>query len=220
MRWLAWSVIVGSAACTRTNPSFGDGGGTGREDDDDPSSASADDSVSVGDDAEASAEDNSSFETGASDTTKGDTSGSRPCCAAHSHGGCEVPAIEDCVCTGEPECCVEWSELCVDKARMFCAAECSIDEEEGPLDTSDTLDSAGSSGTTSSDTSTTTASDEDGSTTLNLSDCCVPHDGPGCPDASIETCVCVTQALSACCEQDWTETCVAAVPECSALCGG
>jgi hypothetical protein len=223
MRWLVLFGLVGSVACTRVNPSYGPADG-GTDKGEDGSSGRADASVSVGEDAEASAEEASSIETGASAGTSDGTGKSRPCCFAHAELGCEDTVIEECVCAGEPACCeVGWHDACVEKARIFCSAECSIDEEEGPLDTSDTMPSDGTSTTSGGSTtqgSESTTSDEASSTGAPVSDCCVTHDGPGCDDPVTENCVCFENQQEACCDISWSALCVDTAEDCGAVCGG
>jgi len=222
MRWLVLIGVVGSVACTRVNPSYGDGGAEGGGTDqgsDDPSGANEDASVSVGEDAEASADEVSSIETGQSE--QGETGASRPCCLAHSDRGCDDDGVEECVCTSVPECCeIEWSDACVTKARDFCAAEC-LSTEEGHLDTSDTVASEGTStsdASSSSTTETTEPATSDVEGTAGASTCCEIHGDPQCNDLDIEDCVCVQNELEACCSESWGELCVDAAMECGAGC--
>ncbi len=45
-----------------------------------------------------------------------------PCCSPHAGSGCEVNAVEMCVCNADPVCCeTEWDDFCIDGiANMNC----------------------------------------------------------------------------------------------------
>ena len=49
------------------------------------------------------------------------------CCVGDSGmPGCDVPAVQDCVCAFDDYCCgTDWDALCVAKAELFCFAECA-----------------------------------------------------------------------------------------------
>ena len=223
MRWLVLLGVMGSVACTRLNPSYGDSGGTERGDDDDGSGPSddaiADEGVSIGEDAEASAEQGTSLEGQSDEDTAADTGASRSCCLAHTHGGCDEPTIEECVCSLGPSCCeVEWDESCAGKAQSACRAECGT--LEGPFDTSDTM--SGEESTTSGEGSTShgsaTATSDGESDTGTMSSCCEMQLGPGCDNPTLEDCVCVTNGMKACCVNQWTTDCADAFVSCGGRC--
>jgi hypothetical protein len=47
------------------------------------------------------------------------------CCAQRAESGCEVPAIEQCVCEVDSPCCTSaWDRLCVAEAISFCLVQC------------------------------------------------------------------------------------------------
>ncbi len=56
--------------------------------------------------------------------------------------------------------------------------------------------------------------DDDDDTPISDSDCCVAHDSPGCETAECQELVCAKRAR--CCEEPWSESCVALT---SCLCG-
>ncbi len=86
-----------------------------------------------------------------------------------------------------------------------------------------TAGSTGTSPATSPPTTgvSTTGSNPSGSVTTDDlppgSGCCQPHEGPGCNEAAVQTCVCDMDA--SCCGFDWQETCVdLAQARCDATC--
>ncbi len=221
MRWLVFMGIVATAACTRLNPSYGDGGSTGggTSNDDDPSasasaSASADDDDDGSASMSASADDDANPDSGLDGTETGGNA--RPCCVPHSGIGCEDASVEECVCSQVPDCCaVEWNDHCSQKARE-CGGACGV-VDDGPLEestsippmTSDDSDSATDGSTSTSDGGSSTGTTVDG-------DCCTTHDDPGCSDDKAAACVC--ESLPQCCEEGWTKACVDQVAACAFAC--
>ena len=50
-----------------------------------------------------------------------------PCCEAHSGGGCEIDAVETCVCAEDPMCCQAspgWDSFCVTEIGTFDCGMC------------------------------------------------------------------------------------------------
>ena len=59
------------------------------------------------------------------DITRNETPGGT-CCETAESGGCDVEAVESCVCDLAAFCCDDaWGEVCVDVAKAVCDADCS-----------------------------------------------------------------------------------------------
>ncbi|MCX4242148.1 hypothetical protein [Paraliomyxa miuraensis] len=123
-------------------------------------------------------------------TTGGGDDGN--CCVPHPATGCEVPAVETCVCALDPFCCsMEWDGICVDEAINDCAANCPGGGTEG---TSMTGGTGGGGG-----------------------DCCAANGTPGCDDPACEAAVCALDPF--CCSMEWDGICAdEATMECPVLC--
>lgn len=80
----------------------------------------------------------------------GSCPGNNPCCAADDEPGCNEPEIQACVCTDEPQCCVDgWTFACVEAIEDL---ECGICRERGSSSSGGTTSTT--SGTTSGATTT------------------------------------------------------------------
>ncbi len=67
-----------------------------------------------------------STESGDSGATTGGDVGT--CCETSNAPGCSVPAVEACVCGGDPFCCaMQWDHLCVARASQSCDIDCAND---------------------------------------------------------------------------------------------
>lgn len=226
MRSLALLGFLGCLACTRMNPSFGDGGGTGDGDggddgqsslDDSPTDATITASTSASDDAVTDSIDGSDTQDGsASDPTVDGTGGLHHCCRTHNGPGCDDPAIEACVCEKREKCCIEdWNDECVANANE-CAAGCSAGDtgvvEEGSS-------TANATGETSDGATSSTSTDGGGSTTGGLDDCCAVQIEAGCSNPATQACVCAIEGLETCCGEIWGMDCVdAAFMQCPGAC--
>ena len=103
------------------------------------------------------------------------------CCFPHDFPGCGEPDVMNCVCDRDPFCCGSvWDERCVDEA--FVCGGC--DEPPPPPPPPP------------------------------MSECCFPHEFPGCGDPGVMNCVCERDPF--CCTNAWDEKCV----DGAFVCGG
>lgn len=114
------------------------------------------------------------------------------CCSSHDGPWCDVGPCASCVCGLDPLCCeVAWDVFCSDSAATECLASCSC-PPLGPAETPTPRPTPGG-------------------------DCCGLHTGPGCSEASCQTCVCGYDP--SCCDSEWDSVCVyEASGRCAASC--
>ncbi|MCB9717031.1 MAG: hypothetical protein H6712_24455 [Myxococcales bacterium] len=131
------------------------------------------------------------------------------CCSEHSAPGCDEPEVEACVCAIEPFCCdTRWSAACTAVLEVHGCGECGA-EPPPP--------SGGDSGgepppPPGGDSGGEPPPGGDG-------DCCADNGTPGCDDATIESCVCASDAY--CCDTEWDGVCVGEVGSLGCgTCGG
>lgn len=123
-----------------------------------------------------------------------------PCCQPTGEPGCAQPEIAECVCENDPFCCRSaWDDICVQSIEDFGCGTCS------------SLGTGGSSGTGGF-----TGVGGSGGTTGN---CCSAHEGLGCTNEEISSCVCDDDPY--CCNVSYDEICVTvAESQCMADCSG
>ncbi len=114
------------------------------------------------------------------------------CCIEGQGPGCNAATCEECVCGLAPDCCTRrWDFLCAERAAIQCVSACSCQATPTPT--------------------------ANGPPPTPGGDCCRPHGGPRCNEASCESCVCGGDPF--CCEQRWDGLCAdAAAEQCSASC--
>jgi plastocyanin len=136
------------------------------------------------------------------DTDCGACEGS--CCTVHETPGCEDNNVSSCVCDQDVWCCdLIWDELCIDTAKSECGACEALPE---PTCGDATCDPGEDCTTCDSDCGSCTGA------------CCEPHEGKGCDQPTVQSCVC--EAAPYCCEGDWDIICAAlAAQDCGADCG-
>lgn len=111
------------------------------------------------------------------------------CCTDHGDPGCTDGVIQDCVCQQAPGCCTSgWTGACVMLVDQLGCGSCN----GGPLEGGEDPDDSGPPPLPPGD-----------------QDCCMAGAGPGCNDATIESCVCTEIAF--CCDTGWEEVCASAV---------
>jgi hypothetical protein len=104
------------------------------------------------------------------------------CCMASQTPGCADAAIEACVCMQDAYCCdTAWDGLCVDQVGTFGCGSCGPEGGDG--------------------------GEGDGGGAPSA--CCEQQAGPGCPDATVQECVCAVDDY--CCSVFWDLTCVGEV---------
>jgi hypothetical protein len=104
------------------------------------------------------------------------------CCTDNgATAGCADGTVEACVCMQDAYCCdTAWDALCVSEVESFGCGTCGGAGGEG--------------------------GDEGGG---GISACCSDLEGAGCPDATVEACVCAVDDY--CCNVAWDLTCVGEV---------
>lgn len=111
----------------------------------------------------------------------------QPCCEEHGGTGCGVLTCAECVCDVDPACCADTWDL-------FCVAAARDDCETSCL-----CDEA--------PTPTPTPG----------GDCCAPHAGGGCDEATCASCVCGVDEQ--CCAGEWDASCAhLTLSTCAASC--
>jgi hypothetical protein len=102
------------------------------------------------------------------------------CCMAGEAPGCADATIEACVCMQDSYCCdTAWDGLCVDEVGSFGCGSCGPEGGDG------------------------------GDGGEGVSACCEQQDGAGCPDTTVQDCVCAVDDY--CCNVFWDLTCVGEV---------
>ncbi len=161
--------------------------------------------------------------------------------------GCDDSACQACVCGRDPECCSRlWDATCAAEARVECLASCPCialpTETPTPIPTPGGDCCTAHEGPSCDDSTCRTCvcaldseccnnvwdqtCTDEASVECTLScpcestgDCCAPHEGVGCDDATCKSCVCGIDP--ACCTegQGWDADCVSeASTECAASC--
>lgn len=169
------------------------------------------------------------------------------CCSVHGGPGCDVAACQACVCGIDAPCCQSgWDATCVSEARAECAESCPCEplptETPAPTPTPGGDCCTAHAGPSCDDSpcracvcgldpeccesvwDSTCASEASQECALecpceSVGDCCAPHGGVGCDDATCKNCVCDLDA--ACCTEGegWDTQCVdEATVECAASC--
>jgi hypothetical protein len=105
------------------------------------------------------------------------------CCTGGEAPGCGDATIQACVCMQDSYCCdTAWDGVCVDEVGSFGCGSCGGGAGDG-----------GGGG--------------DGGT--GVSTCCEQQDGAGCPDTTVQDCVCAQDDY--CCNVAWDLTCAGEV---------
>ncbi|MEX1368891.1 MAG: hypothetical protein AB1Z98_37545 [Nannocystaceae bacterium] len=156
------------------------------------------------------------------DDCGGPVGGVGDCCIDNNSPGCEVPAVQACVCALDAYCCAtEWDDVCAGLAANDCDGCgppnedcCTVQASPGctdpgiqacvcaedPYCCSTQWDGVcvGLVGSTLCD-SACVPDDADGP-------CCAANGTPGCEVDSVETCVCTADPF--CCDTEWDAMCV------------
>jgi len=102
------------------------------------------------------------------------------CCTGGEAPGCADATIQACVCMQDSYCCdTAWDALCVDEVASFGCGTCGGEPDDGG-------DGGGA-----------------------VSECCEQQDGAGCPDTTVQDCVCAEDDY--CCNVFWDLTCAGEV---------
>lgn len=102
------------------------------------------------------------------------------CCVAGDAPGCADATVQACVCGQDSYCCdTAWDAVCVDEVGSLGCGTCGAGGSDG-----------GDGGGTAST-------------------CCEQQDGAGCPDTTVQDCVCAVDDY--CCTTFWDLTCVGEV---------
>lgn len=138
--------------------------------------------------------------------------GTGSCCSEHETPGCEDPGVEACVCAIEPFCCdSRWSAACLAVMEVHGCGECG-DEPPPPPPGGDTGGDPPPPGGDTGGGDPPPPMGGDG-------DCCAENGTPGCDDAAIESCVCMSDSY--CCDTEWDDVCVSEVDSFGCgTCGG
>jgi hypothetical protein len=153
------------------------------------------------------------------------------CCVPNGGPGCNDPECQAAVCAADSFCCdVEWDDICAGEALGLCPDLCGggtgvctytpVDCDDGDVCTTNSCDPATGCMNTPVDCDDGDACTDDSCFAgVGSSDCCVPHDGPGCDDGACQAAVC--RIDPACCEGDgqWGPACAeSAASLCADLC--
>ena len=146
------------------------------------------------------------------------------CCGGNGSPGCEDPAVTDCVCDGDPYCClVEWDATCGELAGacgVVCPAcgdgACDTGLEDCgscPADCGPCLPGCGD-GACEGEEHCASCAEDCGACT---GDCCQSGLTPGCDHPGVAACVCSSDTY--CCHVAWDAGCALAGAEaCGAQC--
>ncbi len=139
------------------------------------------------------------------------------CCSAHVSGGCEDPTVEACVCGLEPACCNEWTASCAELAETQCSAGCGPaspccvpDWDRVGCDADPTIEGCVCDIFPNCCTGNWTGAcakmaREQCGAYCPPGPCCEGHDGLGCDEPAVQSCVCNLNAT--CCTQGWDFIC-------------
>jgi hypothetical protein len=118
------------------------------------------------------------------------------CCQDNGTPGCKDATVAACVCAQDAFCCqTEWDSICAQEVGDFGCGDCGDGELCG-------------NGLCDVDESCAICPEYCGYCP-GTGDCCTAHQGLGCGDAAIQSCVC--ELDSYCCQTAWDYTCATQV---------
>ncbi len=146
------------------------------------------------------------------------------CCASNGTPGCDTESCEVSVCEIDPFCCnTAWDGICANEAADLCGCQAGPVCGDGSCNGTETCSSCPGdcgnccgNGACDNGEDCNTCPGDCGACPAAAS-CCIPHDGTGCKDGAVQSCVCAMDPY--CCNNNWDSICAGEADECGSCTG-